>query len=174
MDHEIKVNFEHPANSGILKCLSSPERLKRSVSVARDYPSCSPESVYDPYMKLGTHPDLLEYFWDKVAIKLPMKCRWIVYGTPVLVNPVSGVIFGFAQGTSTYAFRLPPKEFQEAINAGASRVHTYPAIPSLNKAVSIFDLKDIGKEWIFLSWLKMETDLCLAAYLFANEERALI
>jgi hypothetical protein len=56
MDDVISVNFNHPTNVGILSYLGLPIRLERSVSVAGQIPSCSPSSVKEPYMKLGSHP----------------------------------------------------------------------------------------------------------------------
>jgi hypothetical protein len=170
MDNSITVNFNHPANIGILSYLGSRERLEHSVSRARELPSCSPTSVKDPYTKLGSHPDLVTRLWDEVTVKLPVKCQWIVYGTPVLVNPLSGIIFAFCGGTHTYAFRLPLKEHQEAIYAGAKRINHYPAIPSVIKA-SVLDLDTIGKEWVFGFWLKGEEEWCLAAYNFVNDNQ---
>lgn len=169
MDNTISVNFNHPANAGILNYLGSRDRLLNSVSEARHIQSCSPTSVKDPYMKLGSHPDLVARLWDEVTIKLPVKCQWIVYGIPVLVNPSSGIIFAFGGGTHTYAFRLPPKEYQEAIHAGAKRVYQFRAIASLNVKASILNLDIIGKEWIFGFWINGEEDWCLAAYKFAGE-----
>lgn len=168
MSDSISVDFHHPTNVGILTYLGSPERLAKSVSEARDLPSCSPSSVNAPYMKLGSHPDLVARLWDEVTVKLPVKCQWIVYGMPVLVNPSSGIIFAFGGGTHTYAFRLPPKEHQEAVQAGAKNIYQYPAIPSLKIQASTLDLDTIGKEWIFGSWLKNEENWCIAAYNFAD------
>ena len=169
MDKTISVDFNHPANVGVLTYLGAPERLSKSVSEARHLPSCSPTSVNSPYMSLGSHPDLVARLWDEVTVKLPVKCQWIVYGTPALVNPSSGVVFAFSMGTHTYAFRLPPKEHQDAIQAGAKRVFQYPAVPSLKIDASIFDLDSIGKEWVFGFWHKSEKNWCLAAYNFAGE-----
>jgi hypothetical protein len=169
MDNTISVNFNHPANVDILTYLGSRDRLLNSVSEARHIPSCSPASIKDPHMKLGSHPDLVARLWDEVTVKLPINCQWIVYGTPVLVNPSSGIIFAFGGGTHTYAFRLPPKEHQEAIQAGAKRVYQYPAIPSLKVKASMLDLDTIGKEWVFGFWLKGEEDWCLAAHNFAGK-----
>jgi hypothetical protein len=61
-------------------------------------------------MTLGAHPDLLARLWDELGGALPVDCRWIVFGTPVLVHPKTGMLFGFGGGTHTYAFRLPPRE----------------------------------------------------------------
>ena len=87
-------------------------------------------------------------------------CRFVLFGTPVLMHPSSEVVFGFAGGTHTYALRLPEPVRQEALAAGATRVKTYPRQPSL-------DLEVIGPEWVFCSWLTGEERWCLSAYEFA-------
>jgi hypothetical protein len=84
----------------------------------------------------------------------------VVYSHPALVHPRSGIIFAFAGGTHTYALRLPEREWQDALRAGAGRVHKYGNGSSL-------DLDDIGPEWVFGKWLKEEDQWCLAAYLYA-------
>jgi hypothetical protein len=163
----IRIATGHPANAGILDYLCARERLESSVSVARHMPDCSPESIEDPYLRLGTHPDLVSRLWDELTPGLPVDCRWVVYGTPALVNPRSGIVFAFAGGTHTYAFRLPPWEFDEAIRAGASRVHHYPAYPELNVEASTLDLSVIGPEWVFGGWFKDESRWCRVAFDFA-------
>jgi hypothetical protein len=163
------VDFGAPVNASILTFLGSPKRLARSVSIVRDQPSCSPEAVKNALEKLGVHPDLIIRLWNEITVKLPVDCRWLVYGKPVLVRPSSGVIFAFCGGTHTYALRLPPQTFQEALAAGASRLWKYPALPSLNIAASEFNLDVIGPEWVFGRWFDEEIDWCLAAYQFAAE-----
>jgi hypothetical protein len=173
-----EVAFENPANAGILRHL----RGGRSLSKARHAAACSPESVEDPYMNLGTHPDLVSRLWDEMTTTLPVRCNWVVYGAPVLVRPDTGIIFAFAGGTHTYALRLPPKQRAELIAAAfrqaeeradtfalrgrdrdtylraqAGDVHEYPD-------GSKFDVSALGKEWAFGRWLEGETTWCLAAY----------
>lgn len=156
MEH-IEVDFEHPLNAGILGYLERGRWAK-----SKKPSSLSPESVDDPYMNLGTHPDLVTRLWDEITVKLPADCRWVVYGHPALVHPGSGIIFAFAGGTHTYALRLPERERQDALRAGAGRVHKYSDGSSL-------DLNDIGSEWVFGKWLKEEDQWCLAAYLFVAD-----
>jgi hypothetical protein len=158
MSSHIEVNFEHPFNAGILRYLEHASRRAKS----KKPPSLSPDSVDDPYYKLGTHPELVERLWDEITVKLPVDCRWVVYGVPTLVHPQSGIIFAFAGGTLTYALRLPERERQDALQAGAQRVHTYSNGSQL-------DLADIGPEWVFGWWLKGEDEWCLAAFLFAAD-----
>jgi hypothetical protein len=165
----LEVNLSSPANGGIVRYLEAKARSPRAVSVARARASAPPESIANPYYDLGTHPDLVERLWDELTVKLPARCRWIVYGTPVLVHPSSGIIFAFAGGTHTYALRLPIKEREEALRAGAKRLYEYPAYPELDIQASRLDLDDIGEEWVFGGWFKGEEDWCLAAYRFAQE-----
>jgi len=153
MNHSIRVNFEHPLNAGILRYLARSKWAKSNKP-----PSILPEGVGDPYINLGTHPELVARLWDEITVKLPEDCRWVVYGSPTLVHPHSGIIFAFAGGTHTYALRLPERERQDALRAGCGRVHKYSDGSKL-------DLSDIGREWVFGKWLKDEDQWCLAAYL---------
>ena len=157
MDYSIKVNFEHPMNAGILQYL---ERIKWAKS--NRLPSISPESVDDPYINLGTHPELVTRLWDEITVKLPEDCRWVVYDSPTLVHPQAGIIFAFAGGTHMYALRLPGRERQNALRVGSGRVHKYSDGSKL-------DLSDIGQEWVFGKWLKEEDQWCLAAYLYVAD-----
>src|SRR4051794_24613595 len=102
----IEVAFDNPANAGVLRHL----RGGRSLSLARGAGACSPESVREPYMNLGTHPDLVSRLWNEITTALPVRCNWVVYSAPVLVRPDTGIIFAFAGGTHTYALRLPPEQ----------------------------------------------------------------
>jgi hypothetical protein len=158
------VRFDHPANAGILALLGDPARLKGSVSVAKDRPSCAPHEIAGPSTKLGTHPELLERLWDELGGKLPSDCRRIVHGTPVLVHPQSGVIFAFCGGTLTYALRLPLAERQAALRAGAETVWEYPAYPALGIKASRLDLARIGEEWVFGGWRAGEEAWCRASF----------
>jgi hypothetical protein len=122
----------------------------------------SADEVTQPYMQLGTHPDLVARLWDELQTKLPIDCRVVFYGTPALMHPVSGIVFGFAGGTHTYALRLPEAERANAIRAGATRIAHYPlGQPSTN-------LDEIGPEWVFCKWFADEELWCLAAYEFAG------
>jgi hypothetical protein len=164
----MKVDFSSPANSGILHHLRDNASSPNGVSVARSKEDCSPESVDDPYSNLGSHPDLVSWFWDEISVKLPVVCKWVVYGAPVLVNPKTGIIFGFAGGTLTYALRLPPAEREAAIKAGCKRTWNYPAFPELKIKASQLKLDEFGEEWVFGQFQAREKEWCLAAYEFAE------
>jgi hypothetical protein len=71
---------------------------------------------------------------------VPSSRRWVVLGTPVLVNPDSEIVFAFAAG-SNYALRLPAHTREAAISAGAKR--------STGTGGATVDLSVIGEEWVF-------------------------
>ena len=164
-----RVAFEISENQGILQHLGKPGRLEHSVSSTKDRPECAPEDVEEPYLTLGAHPDLVQRLWDELPEKLPQDCRWVVYGTPALVHPDTGIVFGFGGGTHTYALRLPPSTHRDARNAGATTVHDYPAYPELGILASRLDLADIGSDWVFGGWHRGEESWCLAAYQYAGK-----
>ena len=119
-----------------------------------------PEEYERPYDSLGTHPDLVAHLWDELGSALPVDCRFVFFGGPALMRPDSGIVFGFAGGTHTYALRLPDAVRKEALAAGAKRVYVYPKSPA-------FDLDTVGSEWVFCQWHEAEAEWCRAAYDFA-------
>jgi len=144
--------LDHPANAGLRR------RHEASHQQRNMAPLATPDEVVKPYETLGTHPDLVARLWDELQSGLPADCRAIFYGVPALMHPATGIVFGFAGGTHTYALRLPEAIRAEAILAGATRVRHYPVRqPS-------FDLDDIGPEWVFCGWFPGEEAWCLAAF----------
>ena len=146
--------------------------------------SCAPDVVPNAYLRLGTHPDLVTRLWNEITKTLPVHCRWIVNGRPVLVRPDSGIIFGFALGTHTYGLRLPAAQRselaaaalqkaeenadrfglvgdkrQQYVNTHTGDVWAYPR--------STFDAKTFGPNWVLGHWLQRETEWCGVAYEFA-------
>ena len=113
---------------------------------------------------LGTHPDLVQRLWEGITGRLPVDCHWVVHSTPVLVRPSSGIIFGLAFGTSTYALRLPAGVRERALADGATRSYHYPANQSGGVQALTIDLADLGDEWVFGAWLAAEPEWCRAAF----------
>lgn len=109
----------------------------------------SVQTVADPYYRLGTHPDLVERLWDQLTGALPVDCRVALFGSPALIEPHTATVFAFAGGTHTYALRLPTRERDEAIRAGATRVRRYPNGDTL-------DLDAFGPAWVFGGWFRDE------------------
>lgn len=151
---ELVVN--HPLNAGLRRHCEPQHDPARIPALA------FPDEVPHAYMALGTHPDLVARLWDELGNALPQDCRAVFYGAPALVHPVSGVVFGFAGGTHSYALRLPEPERGEAVIAGAQSIMHYPA----NQAS--LDLALIGPEWLFGNWYTDEARWCVAACLSAG------
>lgn len=152
MARRIKVAYAHPANAAVL------QYLQRGWDGTRPENQDAPPEVYDlDHNALGTHPDLAEQLWRNLPKALPVACGWVVYGSPVLVHPASGVIFGFAGGTHTYALRVPPATREAALRRGAKRTRTYSDGTQLS-------LAEMGEDWIFGGWWKEEPGWCLSAF----------
>ncbi|MEQ1516334.1 MAG: hypothetical protein ABL931_07595 [Usitatibacteraceae bacterium] len=148
--------IDHPANANLRRLFEPGYVPERMQALAK------PEDVAQPYMSLGTHPDLVARLWDELPAKLPVDCRVIFFGRPALMHPASGVVFGFARGTHTYALRLPEPQYGAAIRAGAERIMHYPVgQPSMNLAT-------IGAGWLFGKGFADEQLWCLAAFEFAG------
>jgi hypothetical protein len=173
----MNVNLTHPANEALVRYL-------RQRGQGRPVPpDCSPETLGN----LGTHPDIVQRLWDELGGRLP-PCAWVVYGTPVLVHPATGVIFAFAQGTGPYALRLPPKERAEALAAARRKAEEWANQRGLKgeerekylaaqsgrvweyAGGEVLDLNDIGEEWVFGRWLDGEVAWCKSAHEFAGME----
>ena len=164
------VRFDHPANRGVLSYLADPARLARSVSVAKDRAECLPADVKDPYMTLGTHPDLVSRLWKELGGSLPADCRVVVHGMPALARPDTGVILGLAGGSLMYALRLDEAGATAARAAGAKTEHRYPAYPNLGIRERVIDARTFGDTWIIGHWLKGEPEWLAAGFLAATSE----
>lgn len=146
----IHLDEQNPLNAGAVRYLR-PRNEK-------NLPPCAaPDSFPDPYMNLGSHPDIVGRLWDELAKSLPQDCRCILYGTPALVAPRSGIVLAVAIGTQ-YGLRLPDGAVAEAINAGARTETQWTGGGSMNVQ------REFGSDWVFGRWLKQEPDWLVAVY----------
>jgi hypothetical protein len=147
------VNIGHLANEMILAYLKEQE------------PAAKPFQKWDAIddWHLGTHPDLVMYFWEMMTSKLPFQCKCIVYRRPALVHPETGVIFGMAGGTDTIALRLPTPEQDEALKIkGFGKKVKYPLKGTVyaNK---------LGEDWALVPPFDDRLrDWCFKAYEYAG------
>lgn len=166
MSKGLHVDFEHPENAAVLSYLSS-----LSPEIPRLDADRNPDSFSVSYGELGTQPDVISRLWDHVASELPVDCRWVVYLRPILVHPKSGIVFGFASGTPTYAIKLPQQECEKSLAEGYKTTWTYNDAwirgegPEYN---TVLDLALWGKGWVFGKWQQNESSLGVAAYQFAS------
>ena len=115
-----------------------------------------PDSVSNPYMNQGSHPDIVERVWKQIGSGLPMDSRCLVCGTPALVQPVSGVILAFCLGMA-YCLRLPSGLMEEALKQGSKTSTRWSNGTVLDAA------KSFGPDWIFGGW-KEEVQWCRKTY----------
>jgi hypothetical protein len=131
-----RPSVDVPGNDGLLRYLRA------------DAPASAPTGPVAAGVdrwRLGTHPDIVDYLWDRLAVALPRGACWLVAGTPALVLPSSGVVVAVGLGTE-YALRLPPAEHAAALAAGGKLVHEYRG------AGATLDLRDVGPDWVFGCW----------------------
>jgi hypothetical protein len=121
----------------------------------------APDSVRDPYMGQGSHPDIVERVWKKIGSNLPDDCRCLIYGTPSLVQPASGVILAFCLGMQ-YCLRLAPGYFEEALKRGAKTSTKWSNGTVLDSTLAF------GADWIFGAW-RDEPEWCRKTYDAYNE-----
>jgi hypothetical protein len=104
----------------------------------------------DPYLSIGSNPDIVEYIWKTLTSKLPKDVVCVILGTPALADPLSGIVLSVGLGT-TYAPRIESGSFQEATVAGLRPEHKYWS--SLLDATSVF-----GDGWLFGAFDRREPD----------------
>lgn len=98
----VAFDESHPANAGVVAELRRPGR-----PVAR----LEPPAGVDPFMDLGCHPDTVSRVWTTIGERLPAVSRCLLYDTPALVHPRTGVALGFASGMTCF-FRVPPRRLR--------------------------------------------------------------
>jgi hypothetical protein len=151
----IALSLGDPRNAGVVRHLEVRNELK--------FPPCMRcvECPRDPYWNLGSHPDIVQHLWNELSSALPSDCRCIVFGTPALVAPMSGIVLAHAFGTK-YVLRLSRDSMNEALGGGAESSVTWAG-------GQVTDLKrEYGDDWVFGGWLKQEPAWLLGVYRLAE------
>jgi hypothetical protein len=146
-----RKSLEHPANAKLVAFLSGRAR-------AQALPCSLPEDFEDPYRELGSHPDIVERLWDQLAEALPADCRGVVYGTPGLMHPGSGVILAVALGTE-YALRIHASDQEEARASGLQQSHEYA---TTREQLELG--RHCGSDWFFGAWHEQERVWCAKSF----------
>jgi hypothetical protein len=142
--------LDRPENAGALRYLAHG----REASEATFGP---PPSDVDR-LHLGTHPDVVDWLWDRLDAALSTSARWIVYDGPALVHPVSGVLLAAGIGTQ-YALRLQPDDRAAAEADGFELAHAFRTVGTQLDLPSTF-----GSDWIFGRFDGREPDWLRASY----------
>ena len=141
----MKLDEGHPKNKVALSHLRNhmhPPLISEPVVGSDDYSYA--------YREAGSHPDIIEYLWEKVNGMLSIDCRAIVYGSPVLVNPHKGLLIALAYGTQ-YAIRIPDSKYMEALQAGCRTKNKWS-----NGDITDIE-KEMGEGWVFGCWADEES-----------------
>jgi hypothetical protein len=146
----LKLDDTHPMNQGLNKHLRERHGGQEAIS--------TPDTHPDPYLRAGSHPDIVGWIWDTLGSALPADCRAMVYGTPALVHPSIGVVLALAYGTA-YLIRIPNDFVKDAKKSGYTTERTW----SDGTRTDIQEL--LGPGWLFGSWEKEETSWLLTSYI---------
>jgi hypothetical protein len=136
-----QLRIDTPANAAVLTYLQRFGRVAPLVDV--------PGRVPDPYYQAGCHPDVVERLWDVLGAGLTRKCRRLVCGTPALVHPKTGVVFGLGLGTQ-YGLRLPGELAGEAVRRGARTTVRWAGGGELETT------RDLGADWVLGGYFSEE------------------
>ncbi len=131
------IDPNNPANHPVL------DTLREAAEHAR--PLTPMSEAGDPYYEAGSHPDIVEFMWNRLAKNFPDECRCLVYGTPSVVQPVSGVVLAVGMGTS-YCLRILPESLGEAAAIGSTPLHTW------GSGVTTDLRESFGEHWVFGSF----------------------
>ncbi len=150
------MNIIRPENAKVIAHLSRSGSYFAKKS--HDSPAfASWNSVPNPYSGCGSHPDIVEYLWGKLGKALPSDSKGLVYGTPALVQPKSGVILALGNGTQ-YNLRLTKLLVIEAVKKGAETQMKWSTGDSTDIQ------KEYGEDWVFGAFLPEELIWCKQVY----------
>lgn len=149
--YSVEVDFSSPLNRGVLEYLKRSRPEKNA-----EWESISPLSVKNPILST-TRRSIGVRLWSDLAASLPVECRWIVLGTPALVHPETGVLFGVAIGNQ-YLLRLTDADMESALKVKASTEDGWSDRRTPKMA------SELGPGWVFGSWQLSELAWCRAAY----------
>jgi hypothetical protein len=123
-------------------------------------PSCSPDSVEQPYVRLGAHPNVVTGF----GTPLPLRCPLSVIGWSMgrLYSSIPHRRLFLLVLSARPMLRLPEDARSEAIGLGLGTVHRY-------SDDVVVDLADWGEGWIFGRGLSEEQRWCVRAFEHAGE-----
>lgn len=143
---KMKLDESHPLNRPVIL------HVRRKLAPENRGPSLSaPENHPDPYLHAGSHPDVVEWIWDRLGAALPNDCRTMFYGAPALVHPKAGIVMALAYGTQ-YLIRVPDDAIQAALDGGCRIENVW----SNGEKTDLEQELSVG--WLFGCWSEREKD----------------
>lgn len=144
-----QMNIDIPANALVLHYLAKDR--------PGPAPAERPDAFPNAYLGLGCHPDIVERIWDQLGRALPVDCRYVVWKTPALVHPGSGLILALGMGTQ-YALRLSAADHAAAVRAGLRASTTWAGGKTTDLPATL------GPDWLFGGWARGEPAWCLKVF----------
>jgi len=123
----------------------------------------SPQKFTRNNWSLNCHPDVANILWQDFSEMLPMKCQWVLYASPVLIRPDTGIIFGIAEGLNPPLLRLNRTDREEIISKGGKI--------NLSNLDGVYaDSNKIGTEWLYcFSFIEDIKVACYKSFLYAGK-----
>ena len=145
------LNHTHPQNRQLIAYYQAQRPDALPFAAADSVPNTA------AYFNLGSHPDIVERVWEGLGSGLSPDCRAIVYGSPGLVQPQTGVVMVMAYGTQ-YALRIPDEFLVAALERGCKREQVWAGGHKTDIEAQF------GDGWLFGCWAKEETQWLRATY----------
>lgn len=140
--------LDHSANASVIRSLSRRKGAFLSVVGPDAF-----DDPYYPYLGCGSHPDIVSRVWDELGRGLPPSCRRILCGTPVLIEPETGLVLAICYGTR-YALRVPDGAMPAALQAGCKVAHRWGDDHVTDLAT------EFGDNWVFGCFARAEEQWC--------------
>jgi hypothetical protein len=146
----VLIDSSNPVNHPLLTWLKSrAEGIRPLTPVAE---------AEDPYYMAGTHPEIVGWMWERLSKKFPDDARCLVYGTPCVIQPVSGVLLAVGMGTQ-YCLRILPESVADATAHGCTPIHRWSGGDETTNLADLF-----GEHWVFGSYDDPSIQWFRAAY----------
>ena len=152
-----RVDPHHPANATLLRTLRAGNPDVKPIRAPDDGP--------DPYLECGAHPDIVEHVWERIGKRLPEDARCLLFGTPALIQPASGVVLALCVGTA-YFLRVPSARRGDAVAAGWLQSIRW-------SSRDVVDLEtEYGEDWFVGSVGGDEATWCMEAFAAFSDVRS--
>src|SRR5688572_14249314 len=145
----IFVDASNPANQPALTSLEASARADRPLTPAAE--------AIDPYYEAGCQPEVVGWMWERLSKKLPPESRCLIYGTPCIVQPSSGILLAVGMGTS-YVIRLLQEFLPAAAEIGCTPRHVWGDGRVTDLGV------EYGDGWVFGSYSRESVEWCRATF----------